>query len=113
MSAWLNEIGATGYRVALLRNSGVSNVNFLPVTYTFSRPGESAKTVLHKMSTESYLPANYPEGVSGEGARAIEDLETTFTTDVLSLTLPRQANQNQVDRTNVSAVLVTPEFSRR
>ena len=113
MSAWLNEIGAQSYRVTLLRNSSVPNVNFLPVTVYEGVPDESNDGTLHKLWIEDYLPADYPDDTGGTGARAVENLKGPFAADVLTLTLPGQAEREHVNRGNVSAVLVTPEFSSR
>lgn len=109
MSAWLDEIGASSYRIILLRNSAIPDVEFLPVTASSELPPGESTLELHKLWQDDYRPANYPDSPDGTGARAFDLFETSFTADILHLTLPVQ-NEGAIRRTNISAIIVEPQF---
>lgn len=108
MSAWLAQIGAGSYRVTLLRNSGVPQIEFLPVTAHAGAPSAGPALELLKIWQEDYHAADYPDGSGGTGARAIGSFKKPFTADILTLTLPVQ--ETATWRANVSGLIVTPLY---
>lgn len=109
MTNWLAGIGAKSYRVTLLRNSAVAEVEFLPVTAHAGPPSEETYLMTHQLWEADYHPANFPDAADGTGARAIGIFRKPFTADLLTLSLAVEEPGDR-RRTNVSALIVTPQF---
>lgn len=109
LQPWLKQIGASGYRVQALRNSGLEVVDFLPVSI---RPSEEAPAIEVQSTTRSqFLSPNYPAAADGEiGHRVLTSFQTIFTSDNLTITTPTQVEKPNVDRTNISALRLIPVF---
>ena len=108
MSAWLQEIGARSYRVSLLRSSEIEGGEFAPVSAFAGRPSHDSYLTMLEVWDKDRLAATFPDGVGGQGARAMNAFKAPFTEDDLSLTLPPPSEVNECN--NVSALIVTPVF---
>ncbi|MFC5050878.1 FecR family protein [Rubritalea spongiae] len=108
LQPWLEQIGASSYRIQVLRNSGQPNVHFLPLSIHLSESSPAIET--QKTDSSELLSPQYPEpSDTEEGARSFTNFQTIFTADSLTLTTPIQQKGN--DRGNISAVRIIPIFN--
>ncbi|MGJ8672891.1 FecR family protein [Rubritalea sp.] len=104
---WLEKIGATGYRLQALRNTGLPNVHFLPLSVRASEGSPAIE--VQETDRSELLSSSYPQPADGTvGSRSITNFQTIFTSDSLTLTSPTQKSGN--DRANISAVRIIPVF---
>ncbi|MGJ8677039.1 MAG: FecR domain-containing protein [Akkermansiaceae bacterium] len=106
---WLDQIGATGYRIEALRNSGVPNVQFLPISAHL--PGDVSALETQTTTPADILSPNYPEPADNHpGGRSITAFESTFSSDTLILHVPAGIRRDLLNRSNISAVRIIPRF---
>ncbi len=111
MKTWLKQIGASAYTIEVLRNSGVKDVNFLPVRAS-AEFGEAPIETL-TAGPDNLLPANHPDQlISEKGNRASQTFKTPFSLDTLTITTPSQAHAIHQERANISAIRIIPIFEK-
>ncbi|BCX49055.1 hypothetical protein HAHE_29630 [Haloferula helveola] len=110
LSEWLDELGASGYRVRLLRNTKDPGIRFLPVSaYTGNPSGGRPDSILESRS-EDVRPADFPDSNDGEGSRMIQEFPSPFTADRLTLSVSGHEQGDLERRGGVSGVILTPVF---
>lgn len=108
MAEWLKETNAKGYRVEVLRNSGVENPTLLPVSLYAGDNTKDLVETLDSGMTESFS-ADYPDKGTSPGVRQHQIFSPVLTQDIFTLTVPGQGSSHKL-RSNISAVRIIPVF---
>lgn len=108
LAKWLKETNATGYRVELLRNSGVENATLLPVSLYAGKNTENLIDISKPEMAESF-PADYPDKGASPGIRQHQTFSSILTEDIFTLTVPGQG-KSHILRSNISAIRIIPVF---
>ncbi|GAA5494465.1 hypothetical protein Rhal01_00626 [Rubritalea halochordaticola] len=109
ISKWLAETNAIGYKVEILRNTGVRKATLRPVSLYSGSTTTNLVETLDPMH-EKLLSADYPDQGNSVGFRVHQTFSDTLTEDVVTITVPGQPLQSNTIRSNISAVRLIPVF---
>jgi hypothetical protein len=108
LAAWLEQIGAVGYKLTVLQNSSMRDVRFFPISVFEGGSGTGAPIGVFETKPETYLPADYPDGPGGTGARVVQEFPMVFKADSLTLKAPPFDGDKRLS--NISGIVLHPVF---